>query len=79
MVKLSSGVIGAIAVCALVVGGLFWSSTSSTGSTGSLLSFGDNDRSSVVSNASTVAWGGGKKSRRRIKHNTKNTKTKTKK
>jgi len=76
MVKLSGGVIGAIAVCALVVGGLFWSSTSSSGSS---LSFGDNDRSSVVSNASTVAWGGGKKSRRRIKHNTKNTKTKTKK
>lgn len=77
MVKLSGGVIGAIAVCALVIGGLFWSSTSSTGSTGSSLSFGDNDRSSMFSNASTVAWGGGKKSRRRrSKHNTKKTKTK---
>ena len=77
MVKLSGGVIGAIAVCALVIGGLFWSSTSSTGSTGSSLSFGDNDRSSMFSNASTVASGGGKKSRRRrSKHNTKKTKTK---
>ena len=73
MVKLSNGIIVAMVAGALVVGGLFWSSTSSTGSS---LSFGDNDRSSMFSNASTVAWGGGKKSRRRSKHNTKKTKTK---
>ena len=74
MPKLSNGVIALITAGALMVGSLIWITTSSTGSP---ISFDDNDRSSVSSTASTVVSGGGKKSRRRkSKRNIKKTKTK---